>query len=523
MVWWLVTAPLVSQYLTEREKTRREEAQLEAETRDRADARATELKKTREECRTQTELAKMGIEQERIKANTQIELEENKQRHEKYLNDQATRQLNNIADQTRELNNMQLRLQAEANEADRVAREDDERLDQKKYEERMERVKAIEQEHNQMMQQKEKQLEQIRAEAHMDKKKAEEDYEQEKEWQEELVKNMKKEHKEQRERMEKEIDAAIARREEHGDKMIENLKEQERQMIQIHVEQRNALYHLMKKDSEDYQRRMGELNDKLAAIEKDHTKIINEIRDGRKAIETGKEQLDAVQRQFIEEQRKTISEIADGFSQHNKNDVFNQIINRSQTNSDKIGRHISSIENAHTVLKMIKDSGNTEKINQKMNGIEYLGEALVDEVTRSQELLKTDLRTLNTIAIDQKLVDEAKAILQRADAIYLSIFTAQAKLIPSMITDDLIKQMIGYRDDLNKNFENLPRPQDALEDIKERVKAEATKSTVSMTHQMQYATIKDVQNAAIAQNAAIVQNMQTHQLAPPDPHNPAPA
>ena len=58
------------------------------------------------------------------------------------------------------------------------------RLDQKKYEERMERVKAIEQEHNQMMQQKEKQLEQILAEAHMDKKKAEEDYEQEKEWQE---------------------------------------------------------------------------------------------------------------------------------------------------------------------------------------------------------------------------------------------------------------------------------------------------------------------------------------------------
>ncbi|PAV66367.1 hypothetical protein WR25_09532 [Diploscapter pachys] len=81
-----------------------------------------------------------------------------------------------------------------------------------------------------------------------------------------------------------------------------------------------------------------------------------------------------------------------------------------------------------------------------------------------------------------------------------------------MITDDLIKQMIGHRDGLNENFKNLPRLyQNALEDIKKRVKAEATKPTVSMTHQMEYAPIKD------AQNAAIVQSTQNHQIAPADP------
>ena len=58
------------------------------------------------------------------------------------------------------------------------------RLDEKRYQERMERIKVIEQEHNQMMQQKEEQIEQIRAAAHMDRNKAVEDYEQEKEWQE---------------------------------------------------------------------------------------------------------------------------------------------------------------------------------------------------------------------------------------------------------------------------------------------------------------------------------------------------
>ena len=62
--------------------------------------------------------------------------------------------------------------------------------------------------------------------------------------------------------------------------MIENLKEQERKMIQIHVEQRNALKSLMKKDEEDYQRRMGVLDGELAAIEASHIAIMNEIRDG---------------------------------------------------------------------------------------------------------------------------------------------------------------------------------------------------------------------------------------------------
>ena len=63
--------------------------------------------------------------------------------------------------------------------------------------------------------------------------------------------------------------------------MIENLKEQERKMIQIHVEQKNALDRLMKKDEEDYRRRMGELDSKLAVIEANHTKAMNEIQDGR--------------------------------------------------------------------------------------------------------------------------------------------------------------------------------------------------------------------------------------------------
>ena len=62
--------------------------------------------------------------------------------------------------------------------------------------------------------------------------------------------------------------------------MIENLKEQERKMIQIHVEQRNALKSLMKKDEEDYQRRMGVLDGELAAIEANHRAIMDEIRDG---------------------------------------------------------------------------------------------------------------------------------------------------------------------------------------------------------------------------------------------------
>ncbi|PAV70881.1 hypothetical protein WR25_14671 [Diploscapter pachys] len=505
MVFWLFDTQVVHQYLAERAEKQREQAQLEAEARDRADARAIELEKTRMECRAQTELARMSIEQERLKANIQIELsqprpnsflfpswggaslgpggrgelEENKNRHEKYLAEETTRRLKDIENQARDLNTMQVRLQAEANETDRVAREDDERLDQNKYEERMERVKAIEQEHDQMMQQKEKQLEQIRAEANMDKKKAEEDYEQEKEWQEQLVKVMKKEHNEQRERMEKEINDAIARRDEHGDKMIENLREQERKMIQIHVEQRNALDDLMKKNAEDYRRRMDELNGKLAAIEKNHREIMNEIWDERKAIEASKKQLDAVQRQFIEEQRKTISEIADGFSQHNTDRIFKQTMDQSQEHSDRIRRRISDILNAHTALKMIEDSGNTKKINKEMGGIE--------------------------------------AILQGADAIYSSIFTAQAKLIPNMITNDLIEQMIEYQNSLKENFKNLPRLHwDALEDIKALVNMEATKPTVSISHQMQYATIKDAQNAAIAQST------QNHPIAPADPHNPAP-
>ena len=69
----------------------------------------------------------MGIEQEKIKTNAKIELQDGRQRHEKYPNEQTMRRLNNIADQARDLNNMQVRLQAEGNEADRVAREDDER------------------------------------------------------------------------------------------------------------------------------------------------------------------------------------------------------------------------------------------------------------------------------------------------------------------------------------------------------------------------------------------------------------
>ena len=55
------------------------------------------------------------------------------------------------------------------------------RRDKKRCQERMEHIKVIEQEHNQMMQQKKEQIEQICAAAHMDRKNAEKDYEQEKE------------------------------------------------------------------------------------------------------------------------------------------------------------------------------------------------------------------------------------------------------------------------------------------------------------------------------------------------------
>ena len=66
-----------------------------------------------------------------------------------------------------------------------------------------------------------------------------------------------------------------------GDKMIETLKEQEKKMIQIHVEQKNALERLMKKDEEDYRRRMGELDGKLKIIEEKHGEAMKEIESGR--------------------------------------------------------------------------------------------------------------------------------------------------------------------------------------------------------------------------------------------------
>ncbi|PAV80656.1 hypothetical protein WR25_12765 [Diploscapter pachys] len=274
MVFWLVGTQAVHQYLAERAEKQREQAQLEADVRDRADARATELEKTRTECRTQTDVANKKLEQEKIRADAEIRLQDGRHSHEKHMSEETTRRLNNIADQARDLNNMQVRLQAEANETDRVAREDDERL-KKRREEFMGHVKAIQQEHYQMMRQKEAQIEQILAAAHMDQKRAEEDFEQEKGWQKQLVKVMRKERKEQCKRMEKEINDATARREEDEDRMMEDLKEQERKMIQIHVEQRKTLYSLMKENAEDYRARMDELNSKLAEV-KDATPMFSD-------------------------------------------------------------------------------------------------------------------------------------------------------------------------------------------------------------------------------------------------------
>ena len=61
------------------------------------------------------------------RANTEIGLQDGKHSHEKYMNKQVTCHLNNIADQSKELSAEQVQLQAEANEADQIARKDDER------------------------------------------------------------------------------------------------------------------------------------------------------------------------------------------------------------------------------------------------------------------------------------------------------------------------------------------------------------------------------------------------------------
>ncbi|PAV89757.1 hypothetical protein WR25_22415 [Diploscapter pachys] len=71
-------------------KTKREKAQLEAEAKDRADARATELEKTRTECRVKTDVANKKLEQEKVRADAEIRLQDGKHSHEKYLTREAS-------------------------------------------------------------------------------------------------------------------------------------------------------------------------------------------------------------------------------------------------------------------------------------------------------------------------------------------------------------------------------------------------------------------------------------------------
>ncbi|PAV89712.1 hypothetical protein WR25_11190 [Diploscapter pachys] len=213
-----------------------------------------------------------------------------------------------------------------------------------------------------------------------------------------------------------------------------------------------------------------------------------------------------------------------GFTTHGqaraKTDVANKKLEQEKVRADaeirlQDGKHSNEkYLNEETTRRLNNIADQTRDLNTMQVRLQTEANE-ADRVAREDDerkLVETDLNKLNTIAADQNLVEEAKGILQGADAIYLNIFTAQARLIPNMITDGLIKQMIGHRDDLNENFKNLPRLyQNALGDIKKRVKAEATKPTVSMIHQMEYAAIK------YAQNAAIVQSTQNHQIAPADP------